>query len=35
MYKKSFKLPDDIFLVDLDSNKMITPYEIPPLPEPE
>nr|CAI5837230.1 unnamed protein product [Callosobruchus analis] len=35
MYKKNFKLPDDIFLVDLDSNKMITPYEIPPLPEPE
>nr|CAH7754231.1 unnamed protein product [Callosobruchus chinensis] len=35
MYKKSFKLPDDIFLVDLDSNKMTTPYEIPPLPEPE
>ncbi|KAL0268470.1 UNVERIFIED_CONTAM: hypothetical protein PYX00_010400 [Menopon gallinae] len=38
MYKKNFKLPDDIWLVDLDSNK-ITPSasvdDIPPLPEPE
>ncbi|XP_018576848.1 MAP kinase-activating death domain protein isoform X6 [Anoplophora glabripennis] len=35
MYKKNFKLPDDVWLVDLDSNKLISPYEIPPLPEPE
>ncbi|KAK6619571.1 hypothetical protein RUM43_012328 [Polyplax serrata] len=38
LYKKNFKLPDDIWLVDLDSNK-ITPSsnteELPPLPEPE
>ncbi|KAJ8970537.1 hypothetical protein NQ314_001177 [Rhamnusium bicolor] len=35
MYKKNFKLPDDVWLVDLDSNKLLSPYEIPPLPEPE
>ncbi|CAG9858627.1 unnamed protein product [Phyllotreta striolata] len=35
MYKKNFKLPDDIWLIDLDSNKLISPSEIPPLPEPE
>ncbi|KAG5681528.1 hypothetical protein PVAND_010952 [Polypedilum vanderplanki] len=38
MYKKNFRLPDDIWMVDLDSNKL-TPAridpEIPPLPEPE
>ncbi|CAG9838073.1 unnamed protein product [Diabrotica balteata] len=28
-------LPDDVWLVDLDSNKLISPSEIPPLPEPE
>ncbi|KAJ8976032.1 hypothetical protein NQ317_003573 [Molorchus minor] len=32
---KRFRLPDDVFLVDLDSNKLISAYEIPPLPEPE
>lgn len=35
----SFRLPDDIWLVDLDSNKLSPPTgsneEIPPLPEPE
>ncbi|XP_065159593.1 MAP kinase-activating death domain protein isoform X6 [Atheta coriaria] len=35
MYKKNFKLPDDIWLVDLDSCKLTSPAEIPPLPEPE
>ncbi|XP_050299594.1 MAP kinase-activating death domain protein isoform X2 [Anthonomus grandis grandis] len=35
MYKKNFRLPDDICLVDLDSNKLHSPTEIPPLPEPE
>lgn len=30
-----FRLPDDVWLVDLDSNKLISGYEIPPLPEPE
>ncbi|XP_074032253.1 LOW QUALITY PROTEIN: rab3 GDP-GTP exchange factor [Leptinotarsa decemlineata] len=35
MYKKNFKLPDDVWLVDLDSNKLVCPYEIPALPEPE
>uniref|UniRef100_A0A182XXW1 MAP kinase-activating death domain protein n=1 Tax=Anopheles stephensi TaxID=30069 RepID=A0A182XXW1_ANOST len=39
MYKKNFRLPDDIWLVDLDSNKL-TPASgdmeaIPMLPEPE
>ncbi|XP_076254391.1 rab3 GDP-GTP exchange factor isoform X5 [Rhynchophorus ferrugineus] len=35
MYKKNFKLPDDVCLVDLDSNKLHSNTEIPPLPEPE
>ncbi|XP_049825557.1 MAP kinase-activating death domain protein isoform X1 [Aethina tumida] len=35
MYKKNFKLPDDVYLIDLDSNKLISPSEVPPLPEPE
>lgn len=30
-----FRLPDDIWLVDLDSNKLTSPQEIPVLPEPE
>ncbi|KAF5295593.1 hypothetical protein FQR65_LT10396 [Abscondita terminalis] len=39
MYKKNFRLPDDIWLVDLDSNKLYNSNggaaDIPPLPEPE
>ncbi|XP_060532384.1 MAP kinase-activating death domain protein isoform X2 [Cylas formicarius] len=35
MYKKNFRLPDDVCLVDLDSNKLHSPIDIPPLPEPE
>ncbi|XP_055298322.1 MAP kinase-activating death domain protein isoform X7 [Sitodiplosis mosellana] len=39
MYKKNFRLPDDIWLVDLDSNKLSPPTGsnegIPVLPEPE
>ncbi|KYB27812.1 MAP kinase-activating death domain protein-like Protein [Tribolium castaneum] len=35
MYKKNFKLPDDVWLVDLDSNKLTSSQDIPPLPEPE
>ncbi|XP_059488306.1 MAP kinase-activating death domain protein isoform X2 [Neocloeon triangulifer] len=37
MYKRNFKLPDDIWLVDLDSNKITPPTseELPNLPEPE
>uniref|UniRef100_A0A1B0GNL7 MAP kinase-activating death domain protein n=1 Tax=Phlebotomus papatasi TaxID=29031 RepID=A0A1B0GNL7_PHLPP len=39
LYKKNFRLPDDIWLVDLDSNKLTSTGavgdEIPPLPEPE
>ncbi|EEB16134.1 map-kinase activating death domain protein, putative [Pediculus humanus corporis] len=38
LYKKNFKLPDDIWLVDLDSNKIISSAnleDLPPLPEPE
>lgn len=39
MFKKNFRLPDDIWLIDLDSNKITPPTgtseEIPPLPEPE
>ncbi|OTF81906.1 hypothetical protein BLA29_012939, partial [Euroglyphus maynei] len=38
MYKKNFKLPDDVWLVDLDTNKIIKPTDaddLPPLPEPE
>ncbi|XP_035824413.1 MAP kinase-activating death domain protein isoform X1 [Aplysia californica] len=37
-YKKDFPLPDDIWLVDLDGNKIIAPpaaETLPPLPEPE
>ncbi|XP_059150887.1 MAP kinase-activating death domain protein-like isoform X3 [Physella acuta] len=37
-YKKDFPLPDDIWLIDLDGNKIITPpgaEALPPLPEPE
>ncbi|KAK0095155.1 hypothetical protein PV326_009096 [Microctonus aethiopoides] len=39
MYKKNFRMPDDIWLVDLDSNKISPPTglhdHLPPLPEPE
>ncbi|KAG6458508.1 hypothetical protein O3G_MSEX010898 [Manduca sexta] len=39
VYKKNFRLPDDIWLVDLDSTKLISPtgndQDLPPLPEPE
>ncbi|XP_046395565.1 MAP kinase-activating death domain protein isoform X5 [Ischnura elegans] len=38
LYKKNFRLPDDVWLVDLDSNKITMPSngdELPPLPEPE
>ncbi|XP_039153719.1 MAP kinase-activating death domain protein isoform X7 [Drosophila simulans] len=39
VYKKNFRLPDDIWVVDLDSTKLTPPTggyeEIPPLPEPE
>jgi hypothetical protein len=38
MFKRRFKLPDDVWLVDLDSNKIIKPTgveDLPPLPEPE
>ncbi|XP_029171543.1 MAP kinase-activating death domain protein isoform X2 [Nylanderia fulva] len=40
LYKKNFKMPDDIWLVDLDSNKITAPSSLnedclPPLPEPE
>nr|XP_036677215.1 MAP kinase-activating death domain protein isoform X10 [Drosophila suzukii] len=39
IYKKNFRLPDDIWVVDLDSTKLTPPTggyeEIPPLPEPE
>ncbi|XP_054268868.1 MAP kinase-activating death domain protein isoform X4 [Macrosteles quadrilineatus] len=39
MFKKNFRLPDDIWLIDLDSNKISPPTgmaeDIPPLPEPE
>ncbi|XP_058788750.1 MAP kinase-activating death domain protein isoform X1 [Phymastichus coffea] len=39
MYKKNFRLPDDVWLVDLDSNKIDPPTglgdNLPPLPEPE
>lgn len=30
-----YRLPDDVFMIDLDSNKLIAPQEVPPLPEPE
>nr|XP_033341449.1 MAP kinase-activating death domain protein isoform X5 [Megalopta genalis] len=39
LYKTNFKMPDDIWLVDLDSNKITAPTglgdQLPPLPEPE
>ncbi|XP_046429526.1 MAP kinase-activating death domain protein isoform X3 [Neodiprion fabricii] len=39
LYKKNFRMPDDIWLVDLDSNKITPPSgfgdTLPPLPEPE
>ncbi|XP_047475674.1 MAP kinase-activating death domain protein-like isoform X11 [Penaeus chinensis] len=38
LYKKHFSLPDDVWLIDLDANKITAPPqgdEIPPLPEPE
>ncbi|XP_050672474.1 MAP kinase-activating death domain protein isoform X2 [Leptidea sinapis] len=39
IYKKNFKLPDDIWLVDLDATKLTSPtgndQELPALPEPE
>ena len=38
MLKKNFKLPNDVWLVDLDSNKIIKPptvEDLPSLPEPE
>ncbi|XP_023229824.1 MAP kinase-activating death domain protein-like isoform X3 [Centruroides sculpturatus] len=38
MFKRNFKLPDDVWLVDLDSNKIVKPTgieDLPPLPEPE
>ncbi|KAG1661539.1 MAP kinase-activating death domain protein [Nymphon striatum] len=38
LYKKNFMLPDDVWLVDLDSNKVLKPSgvdDLPPLPEPE
>ncbi|XP_012156976.1 MAP kinase-activating death domain protein isoform X7 [Ceratitis capitata] len=39
IYKKNFRLPDDIWVVDLDSTKLTPPTglhdDIPPLPEPE
>ncbi|XP_043479698.1 MAP kinase-activating death domain protein isoform X7 [Leptopilina heterotoma] len=39
LYKKNFKMPGDIWLVDLDSNKITPPTRyndiLPPLPEPE
>ncbi|XP_014227945.1 MAP kinase-activating death domain protein isoform X4 [Trichogramma pretiosum] len=39
MFKKNFRMPDDIWLVDLDSNRITPPSGLgdclPPLPEPE
>ncbi|XP_073764767.1 MAP kinase-activating death domain protein isoform X1 [Danio rerio] len=38
LYKCDFKMPDDVWLVDLDCNKVIVPSNaelLPPLPEPE
>lgn len=38
LYKKNFTFPNDIWLVDLDSNKITAPStndHLPPLPEPE
>ncbi|XP_063044836.1 MAP kinase-activating death domain protein isoform X4 [Engraulis encrasicolus] len=38
LYKAEFKIPDDVWLIDLDCNKVIRPTNaelLPPLPEPE
>ncbi|XP_072321265.1 MAP kinase-activating death domain protein [Eucyclogobius newberryi] len=38
LYKSDFKMPDDLWLVDLDSSRVIAPTNaeiLPPLPEPE
>ncbi|XP_076854165.1 LOW QUALITY PROTEIN: MAP kinase-activating death domain protein [Brachyhypopomus gauderio] len=38
LYKADFKMPDDVWLVDLDCNKVVAPTHaeiLPPLPEPE
>ncbi|KAM4720639.1 MAP kinase-activating death domain protein isoform 5-T5 [Rhinophrynus dorsalis] len=38
LYKSDFKMPDDVWLVDLDTNKVVAPTNaeiLPPLPEPE
>ncbi|XP_069385798.1 MAP kinase-activating death domain protein isoform X35 [Paralichthys olivaceus] len=38
LYKSDFKIPDDVWLVDLDSSKVVAPTNaelLPPLPEPE
>ncbi|XP_023247845.1 MAP kinase-activating death domain protein [Copidosoma floridanum] len=39
MFKKNFRIPDDVWLVDLDSNRITPPSglgdNLPPLPEPE
>ncbi|KAL2089029.1 hypothetical protein ACEWY4_015928 [Coilia grayii] len=38
LYKAEFKMPDDVWLVDLDCNRVIRPSNaevLPPLPEPE
>ncbi|XP_060767672.1 MAP kinase-activating death domain protein isoform X5 [Neoarius graeffei] len=38
LYKSDFKMPDDVWLVDLDCNRVIAPNNaeiLPPLPEPE
>ncbi|XP_039610015.1 MAP kinase-activating death domain protein isoform X18 [Polypterus senegalus] len=38
LYKSDFKMPDDVWLVDLDTNKVIIPHNVEPLPalpEPE
>ncbi|XP_022245653.1 MAP kinase-activating death domain protein-like isoform X2 [Limulus polyphemus] len=38
LFKQHFRLPDDVWLIDLDSNKITKPpdsEELPPLPEPE
>ncbi|KAL4225762.1 hypothetical protein ACF0H5_016451 [Mactra antiquata] len=40
LYKKDFTFPEDVWLVDLDSNKITSPSgggnnELPPMPEPE
>ncbi|XP_053207796.1 MAP kinase-activating death domain protein-like isoform X2 [Panonychus citri] len=38
MFKRNFRLPNDVWLVDLDSNRVVKPPaadDLPPLPEPE